>query len=68
MPLFAIIETEAGLAVTEVPSTSQVEDAAVRQQGVVVDPGPYLTFDDAYDALLELQREETGGDPEILPE
>lgn len=58
MALFAIIETDAGLAVTQVETASQIEEAAIRQGGMIVDPGPYLTFEDAYDSMLELQREE----------
>jgi len=65
MTLFAIIETDAGLAVTEVETASQVEEAAIRQGGVVVDPGPYVTFEDAYDSMLELQREEADEEHDV---
>jgi hypothetical protein len=55
---YAIIETDAGLTVTEVPSDTTPEKAATTSGGVLVDPGPYKSFDDAYDALLALSREE----------
>ena len=31
---------------------------ATARGGILIDPGPYKTFDDAYDAMLALQEEE----------
>jgi hypothetical protein len=58
MPHFAIIETDAGLTVAETDPTLQPEEAAIRHGGVVVDPGPYRSYDDAYDAMLALEDED----------
>ena len=60
MVCYAIIETEAGLTVTEMKHEGRPEDEALRSGGVVVDPGPYRTYDDAYDAMLAME----GEDPE----
>jgi hypothetical protein len=66
MPNFAIIEVDSGLAVAELEPGMTPDEAAVRQGGVLVDPGPYHTFDDAYDALIALQQEQEEDD-EIGP-
>ena len=58
MALYEIIETDAGLMVAEMEPGTRPEDAALRHDGVVVDPGPYKTYEDAYDAVLALQDEE----------
>jgi hypothetical protein len=47
---YEIIETHDGLAVAEIPRTQ----VAVRR-GAVVDPGPYPSYDDAYEALMALK-------------
>jgi hypothetical protein len=54
---FAIIETDAGLTVAQVSPGATPEEAAVVKGGVLVDPGPYKSFDNAYDAMLALSRE-----------
>jgi hypothetical protein len=55
---YVVIETDAGLTVRElVPGTSP-EEVAEREGGLVADPGPYKSFDDAYDAILALKEEE----------
>jgi hypothetical protein len=58
MSHYQIIETDAGLTVTEQEPNVPPEVVAEQRGGVLVDPGPYKTFDDAYDAILALQREE----------
>jgi hypothetical protein len=58
MATFAIVEVNDGLTVAELDSRSTAEDAAARQGGVVVDPGPYKSYDEAYDAILALQEED----------
>ena len=52
MPLFTIIETDAGLTVAQLEPSATPDDAAVRHRGVVADPNVYKTYDDAYDAIL----------------
>ena len=54
---FAIIELEDGLTVVELPPGQKAEDVAASRGGVLVDPGPYATFEEANDALVELQAE-----------
>ncbi|HID74401.1 MAG TPA: hypothetical protein EYP56_00195 [Planctomycetaceae bacterium] len=58
MVLFAIIETEAGLTVAETGPDGRAEEAAARHGGIVVDPGPYKSYEDAYEALLALECDE----------
>lgn len=62
MPQFAIIDADSGLTVIQLPPGISVAEAATREGGTVVDPGPYGSYDDAYDALLALPEEETDGD------
>jgi hypothetical protein len=62
MVSFAIIEVEDGLAVAEVDPPLTAEETATRQGGVVVDAGPYQSYDEAYDAILALQEEEAEED------
>jgi hypothetical protein len=58
MVQFAIIEVEDGLTVAEVKPGERPQDAAARQGGVLIDPGPYATYEEATDAMIELQAEE----------
>jgi len=58
MPLFTIIETDAGLTVAELEPGTTPDDAAVKHRGVVADPHVYKTYDDAYDAILAMLCEE----------
>ncbi len=62
MALYQIIETDDGLTVAEVQAEAVPEEGAVVQRGVVVDPGPYKTYEDAYDAVLALKQEEEDED------
>jgi hypothetical protein len=55
---YAIIETDDGFTVVELRPGEAAEEAASGQRGYVVDPGPYGSYDEAYDALLALQEEE----------
>ncbi len=57
-PSYAVIETDAGLRVVQLESAGRPEVAAEKHGGVIVDPGPYKSFDEAYDAMLALQDEE----------
>lgn len=62
MAYYAIIEVDAGLTVVTIPPGLTAEQQATRHAGVVVDPGPYETYEDAYDALLALSADEDDED------
>jgi hypothetical protein len=57
---FAVIAIEDGLTIVEIPAGESPEDAATSEGGVLVDPGPYHTYEEANDALdqLEIESEE----------
>jgi hypothetical protein len=55
---FAIIEVEDGLTVVELRPGQAPEDAALDHSGTLVDPGPYPSYEDACDALNQLQYED----------
>jgi len=59
MDQYQIIETEQGLLITRLVPGARPEDVAAAHGGVVVDPGPYRSYEDAYDALIALQKEES---------
>ncbi len=58
MPKYAIIEVDTGLTVVPILPGKTAEQMAVQLGGVVVDPGPYPSYEEAYDALLALRAEE----------
>lgn len=58
MVFYQIIETDEGLAVSPTQLRVAPEEVAAAQGGVLIDPGPYRCFEDAYDAMLALQEEE----------
>jgi hypothetical protein len=58
MVFYQITETDEGLAVAETQPGVTPEETAATQDGILIDPGPYKTFEDAYDAMLALQEEE----------
>ena len=58
MLFYQVIETDEGLAVAETRPGVAPEEVATARGGILIDPGPYKTFDDAYDAMLVLQEEE----------
>jgi hypothetical protein len=62
MLLYQIIETDDGLAVAETRPGVTPEEVAAAQGAVLIDPGPYRTLEDAYDAILALQQEEAEED------
>jgi len=64
MTVYEIVETDSGLVVAEMDDYTTPEDAASRLGGLVVDPGPFPTYGEAYDALLSLEEE---GDEEEFP-
>ncbi|WP_442505228.1 hypothetical protein SH528x_004009 [Novipirellula sp. SH528] len=55
---FIVIETDAGLQVASVQSNESPADAATRHGGVIVDTGPFNTYEDAYDAMLMVPEDE----------
>lgn len=58
MPTFVIIEVENGLTVVELMPGETPEEAAVRHGGLLVDAGPYHSYDDANEALMTLPDQE----------
>ncbi len=57
MQSYVVIETDDGLSVVEVDETSSPEFEAERHAGVLVDPTCYVTYEDAFDALLIIDAE-----------
>ena len=55
---FAIIEVDDGLTIVELTPGQKPEEAALREGGTLIDPGPYSTYEDAYDAMVELEGDE----------
>ncbi|MDD4270135.1 MAG: hypothetical protein GXY25_14720 [Pirellulaceae bacterium] len=53
MSWYVIVETDDGLSVASVAEGGTAEETAVRLGGVIVDPGPYSDYEQAYDAMLE---------------
>ena len=49
---YFVIENDDGLLVVGANATQSAEQVALANHGVVVDEGPYKTYDDAYDAML----------------
>jgi hypothetical protein len=61
---FAIIELNDGLTIATVQPGQSLEEVAVSQGGTLADPEPYVSYEDAYDALCELEGELEGEDQE----
>jgi hypothetical protein len=59
---YAIIEKDIGLAVAELPAGQSAEQVAEREGAILVDPGPYHSYEEAYDAILAFQEEEDDED------
>jgi len=55
---FAIIELEDGLTVVELESGQDPEAAAAKSGGVLIDPGPYPSYEEALDALADFEIED----------
>ncbi len=58
MTTYAIVETDVGLTVVGMEPAVSPEEAAARCGAVVVDPGPYPTYEEACDAVLTREEEE----------
>lgn len=54
---YCIIETDDGWTVAEIPEGSSAKDVAVHRGAVLIDSGPYQSYEEASDALVALQRE-----------
>jgi hypothetical protein len=52
---YELIETNEGMTVIEIPSGATPDDAALQQGGLVVDPGPFTSYEDAYEAMMALK-------------
>ena len=59
MPWFSIIEVDEGLTVMEVSPHTSAEEAAASRGARLVDGGPYRSYEDAVDAMMEISDEET---------
>ena len=55
MEYFVIIEVEDGFEIVEVLPDQSADDAAAEAGGVLIDPGPYGSYDDASDALDQFE-------------
>ena len=55
---FAIIEVEDGLTVIQVAPGQTPENAALAEGGALIDPGPYDSYEEANEALDQLERED----------
>jgi hypothetical protein len=55
MPRYAIIEIDDGMTVIPLVPEASAEQAALKHGGVVVDPGPYDRYEDAWDAMLAMK-------------
>ena len=55
---FAVIEVDDGFTIVEVRDGQLAEDAAINEGGVLIDPGPYTTYEEACDALDLLEADE----------
>jgi hypothetical protein len=52
---YELIETDEGLTIAEICPGISPEEAARQQGGVVLDSGPYESYEDAYVALMALK-------------
>ncbi len=58
MSHYAIIEIDSGMTVVEIEASVSPNDEAMRRGGLLIDPGPYPTYDEACDAMLSLEDDE----------
>ena len=54
---FFIAEIDNGFIILELPAGAEPADIAAENAGTVVDAGPYATYEEAADALLELEED-----------
>jgi hypothetical protein len=55
---YELVETNEGMTVIEIPDGATAEEAARQQDGLIVDPGPFTSYEDAYEALMALKLDE----------
>jgi hypothetical protein len=48
---FAVIETDDGLTIVEIPAGETADSVAAERGAFVADPGPYHKYEDAWDAM-----------------
>jgi hypothetical protein len=58
MPNYAIIETDDGLTVVEIPAQESPESVALENGAALIDPGPYASYEEAYDAMMLIPEED----------
>ena len=58
MVSFAIIELEDGFAITTIQPGQTPTEAAAEEQGILVDAGPFATYEEACAAMCELEGED----------
>ncbi|MBN1909596.1 MAG: hypothetical protein JW818_07655 [Pirellulales bacterium] len=51
---YAIIETDEGLTVAEIPESSNPEETAASHGALLIDPGPFDSYEAAYDAMMSI--------------
>lgn len=54
---YCIVETDDGWTIADFAPGSSAKEAAARVGGVLIDPGPYKSYEEAADALVALKRE-----------
>lgn len=67
MTRYCIIETDDGLTVVDHPDGMTAEQTAHHRGGVVIDPGPFDSYEEACDALTSLQEELDDEDSSDVP-
>jgi hypothetical protein len=57
MTNYVIVEVDEGLTIALVAENSTPKEAAESSGGQLIDPGPYESYEDAYDAMMALEDE-----------
>jgi hypothetical protein len=57
MSEFAIIEVDDGMTIVELGTGQNPEDVATENGGALIDPGPFTSYEDALDALADLEED-----------
>jgi hypothetical protein len=52
---YELIENNEGLTVIEIPTGETAEEAARQQDGQIIDPGPFTSYEEAYEALMAMK-------------
>jgi hypothetical protein len=58
MARFAIIEVDDGFNIIELLPEERADDMALKAGGILADPGPYASYEDACDALDLLEEDD----------